>query len=70
MSKHSSTATARCRQGWPHSSHLAPQGRGQVLTRHIYLHLSRLPGLQDLFWKGTNTLPGIESLLVYLDVQI
>lgn len=41
-----------------------------TLARGIHLHLSRLPGLLDLLWKGTNTLPGIESLLVYLEVQI
>lgn len=48
----------------------APSLRGREtlagLARRIYLHLPRLPGLQDLSWKGANTLPGIESLLVYL----
>lgn len=84
MRKHSAMATIRCRHSRPHSSQPAHKVGASALlalslngpetlaalARHIHLHLPSLPGLQDLYWKGANTLPGIGSLLVYLEVQI
>lgn len=61
------TGTGKCSAGLHHP------GDPETLAasaRHIHLHLPTLPGLQDLLWKGAKALPGIESLLVYLEVQI
>lgn len=84
MSKHHAMATTRCRHGRLYSSQpahkvwamlcWAPSLRGPgdpaAVARHMHLHFPRLLGLQDLLWKGSKALPGIESLLAYLEVQI
>lgn len=56
----------KCSAGLCHLGNCRPWQPWPDTSISIY----RLPGLQDLFWKGASTLPGIESLLVYLEMQI
>ena len=84
MSKHSATATTRCRHNQLHSSSTAHKMGSSVLLDSITqgtqkpwqlwsdTPISIYPDYLAFraFWKGANTLPGIENLLVYLEVQI
>lgn len=85
MRKHDAMATTKLKTWLTLFLSTSPQGTGKcsaglhhsgdpetlaALARHIHLRLPRLPGLHDLLWKGAKALPGIESLLVYLEVQI
>lgn len=84
MSKHSTTATSRCRHNQLHSFQTTHKVGVSVLLRSITqgtrkpwqpwpdTSISIYPDSLAFrtFWKGTNTLPGIENLLVYLEVQI
>lgn len=84
MSKHSAMATTRCRYYQPHSFQTAHKVGRSVMPGSIAqgtqnpwqpwpnTSISIYPDSLAFrtFWKGADTLPGTESLLVHEEVQI